>query len=136
MAGSPSVVLDGHLQGLAAHDRAVHLLLGQAAQVVGDILVGDLAASSRVMPLIISVRAEAEAMALAQPKVWNLASVMRLFSSSLKVSFRASPQAMEPTSADAVRVLDLPYVPGLRKWSLTLSVYSHILSPLLRIHGH
>ena len=55
-------------------------------------------ASSRVMPLIISVSAEEEAMALAQPKVLNLASLIRLFSSSLKESFRASPQAMEPTS--------------------------------------
>ena len=56
-------------------------------------------ASSRVLPLIISVRAEAEAMALAQPKVWNLASAIFPLSSTLKVSFSASPQAMEPTSA-------------------------------------
>jgi len=56
-------------------------------------------ASSSVIPLIISVSAEDEAMALAQPKVLNFASLIRLFSSSLKDSLRASPQAMEPTSA-------------------------------------
>ena len=55
-------------------------------------------ASSRVMPLIISVSAEEEAMALAQPKVWNLASAMRPSSSSLNIKRSASPQAREPTS--------------------------------------
>ncbi len=43
-----------------------------------------LAASSRVLPITISVSAEEEAMALAQPKVWNLASLMRPSSPSLK----------------------------------------------------
>ena len=33
---------DGLLQGLVAHDRAVHLLLRKPSQVPGDILVGDL----------------------------------------------------------------------------------------------
>jgi hypothetical protein len=37
-------------------------------------------------------------MALAQPKVWNLASATLPSSSSLKVSFKASPQARDPTS--------------------------------------
>jgi len=42
------------------------------------------AASSSVLPITISVRAEDEAMALAHPKVWNLASLILPFSSSLK----------------------------------------------------
>ena len=42
------------------------------------------AASSSVFPLTISVRAEAEAMALAQPNVWNFASTMRRPSPSLR----------------------------------------------------
>jgi len=33
---------DGGFKRLLAHDGAVHLLLGQAAQSVGDVLVGDL----------------------------------------------------------------------------------------------
>ena len=36
-------------------------------------------ASSRVIPLMISVSADEEAMALAQPKVWNLASAILSF---------------------------------------------------------
>ena len=51
---------------------------GRPPRYVGDVLVGDLrAASSSVLPLIISVRADEEAMALAQPKVLNLASSIR-----------------------------------------------------------
>ena len=84
-------------------------------------------ASSRVMPLTISVRAEAEAMALAQPKVLNLASLIRLFSSSLNVNLRASPQAMDPTSATPSGFSTSPTLRGFRKCSLTLSVYSHIV---------
>ena len=33
---------DGRLKGFLAHDRTVHLLLGQAAQGIGDVLVGQL----------------------------------------------------------------------------------------------
>ncbi len=39
---SPLVIGDGLFQGLPPHDRAVDLLLGQPAQIIGDILVGDL----------------------------------------------------------------------------------------------
>ena len=90
-----------------------------------------LAASSRVMPLIISVRAEAEAMALAQPKVLNLASSMWPLSSSLKVSLRASPQAMLPTRADAVGVFHLPDVAGVEEMVHDLvRIFPHEQNPL------
>jgi len=69
-------------------------------------------------------------MALAQPKVLNFASRIRLFSSSLKESLRASPQAMEPTSATPSGFSTSPTLRGLRKCSLTLSVYSHIINSL------
>ena len=49
------------------------------------------------MPLMISVSAELEAIALAQPNVRNLTSAILPFSSSLNVSFSASPQAALPT---------------------------------------
>ena len=41
-------------------------------------------ASSTVLPLMSSVSTEDEAMALAQPKVWNEASTMRSSSSTLR----------------------------------------------------
>ena len=37
----PAVAGDGGIQRLLAHHRAVHLLRGQAVEVVGDILVAD-----------------------------------------------------------------------------------------------
>lgn len=58
-----TVIGDGGLQGFAAHDRAVHLFRRQAVEVIGDVLIETLSASSSVMPLMISVSAEDEAMA-------------------------------------------------------------------------
>ena len=45
-------------------------------------------------PLIISVKADEDAIALAQPKVWNFASLIFLFSSSLKKSFKGVKKNM------------------------------------------
>jgi hypothetical protein len=81
-----------------------------------------LSASSTVLPLINSVSAELEAMALAQPKVWNLASTMRCSLSTLRKSLSASPQAMLPTSPTPSASGISPTLRGLRKNSLTLSV--------------
>src|SRR4030066_1712623 len=86
-------------------------------------------ASSRVIPLMISVRAEDEAMALAQPKVLNFASLILFFSSSLMLSLKASPQASDPTSPVPSGFSISPTFLGFRKWSFTLSVYSHIDNP-------
>jgi hypothetical protein len=46
-----------------------------------------------------SIRASDDAMALAQPNVWNFASAMRPALSSFAISRRASPQVMLPTVA-------------------------------------
>ena len=79
-------------------------------------------ASSSVMPLIISVRAEDEAMAEAQPNVWNFTSAMRsFFSSSLKASLRASPQASAPTWPTPSGFSIVPTLRGWWKWSRTFS---------------
>jgi len=61
----------------------MHLLIRKAAKITGNILV---AYSQRLVErpaLTSSVRAEELAMALAQPKVWNLAS--RILSLSLSI---------------------------------------------------
>ena len=84
-------------------------------------LVSFLASSNR-MPLSISVSTEEEAMAEAQPKVLNLASVITWFSSTLMLSRRASPQAMEPTLPTPSAPSISPTFLGLMKWSCTFSV--------------
>ena len=80
-----------------------------------------LEASSSVMPLIISVRAEDEAMALAQPKVWNFTSAMRPSLSSLNMSLSASPHARAPTSPTPSGFSIVPTLRGWWKWSSTFS---------------
>jgi hypothetical protein len=42
LVGLSQVAGDGFFQCLAAHHRAVHLLLRQTPQVAGDVVVGDL----------------------------------------------------------------------------------------------
>ena len=79
------------------------------------------AASSSVLPMIISVRIELDAIALPQPKVWNLASAMRPSSSSRKLRRRASPHAMEPTSPTPSGFSTAPTLRGFMKWSMTFS---------------
>ena len=60
-------------------------------------------------------------MALAQPNVWNLASVISSeVRSTLRKSFIASPQVMLPTSPMASASGISPTLRGLRKWSMTL----------------
>jgi hypothetical protein len=71
---------------------------------------------------MISVSAEEEAIALAQPKVWNLTSAIRPAESSLNMSLRASPQAMEPTRPTPSGSWMVPTLRGLRKWSITTSL--------------
>ncbi len=71
--------------------------------------------------MTISVSAELEAMALPQPKVWNLASAIRS-SSSLKVQPQRVAAGQGADLADAVGVSISPTLRGFRKWSLTLSV--------------
>ena len=74
------------------------------------------AASSTVMPITISVRMDELAMALAQPKVLNLASrILCVFSSILRKILRASPQVMLPTSASASASAISPTFRGFRK---------------------
>src|SRR4030042_1977214 len=94
-------------------------------------LLVTLAASSSVRPLIISVNTDDVPMALAQPNVLNFASAILPLSSSLKVSLRASPQAREPTSPTPSGFSTSPTFRGLKKWSLSFSVYSHMLSYLV-----
>ncbi len=67
-----------------------------------------------VFPITISVKADEEAIALAQPNVWNFTSAIRLSGPSLNISVRASPHASEPT-VPTPSGLDLTHVPGLRK---------------------
>jgi hypothetical protein len=74
--------------------------------------------------LIISVSTDDVPMALAQPKVLNFASAILPSSSSLKVSFRASPQAREPTSP--IRIFHFPDVPRIEKMVLKfIRVFPH-----------
>ena len=84
-----------------------------------------LAASSRVIPLTISVRADEEAMALAQPKVWNLASLI-----SVLVQLEGELQGVAAGDGahlgDAVRVLHFADIPGMEEMFHDFSVYSHI----------
>ena len=79
-------------------------------------------ASSSVMPLMISVNAELEAMAEPQPKVWKLASWMVSVSgSTFSIRRSASPQLSEPTSPTALASSSAPALRGLKKCSLTFS---------------
>ncbi len=80
------------------------------------------AASSTVLPLTSSVSTELEAMALAQPKVWNMASSMTPWSLIFRKSLSASPQARLPTSPTASGFSISPALRGLRKWSMTFCV--------------
>ncbi len=80
-------------------------------------------ASDTALPLTNSVSADALAIALAQPKVWNFTSAMRVFpASSFRKSFSASPQLMFPTSPMASASAISPTFLGWRKWSMTFSV--------------
>src|SRR4030042_414474 len=98
-------------------------------------LLVTLAASSSVIPFIISVNTDDVAIALAQPNVLNFASLILPFLSSLNVSFSASPQASDPTSPTPSGFSTSPTLCGLKKWSLTLSVYSHIFLPLTQFQS-
>ena len=71
--------------------------------------------------MTISVRALEEAMALAQPNVWNLASLIFPSSSSLNWNVSASPHASEPTVAVPSGWSIVPTFRGFRKWSIIFS---------------
>ena len=72
-------------------------------------------ASSTVLPMTISVSAELDAIALAQPNVWNFASAIRPSAPSLNWNCSASPQARDPTVAVPSGFSILPTFRGLRK---------------------
>ena len=65
--------------------------------------------------MTISVRAELDAMALAQPNVWNFASQIFLSGPSLNWNFSASPHASEPTVASPSGFSIVPTFRGFRK---------------------
>ena len=76
---------------------------------------------------MISVRAEDEAIADPQPKVWKWASRMTSVSgSTFSIRRRASPHWMEPTSPMPLASSSGPELRGLKKCSRTLSEYSHM----------
>ena len=53
----------------------MHLVLRQAAELFGDLLVGDGHRLARVLPMAISETMLETAIAAPQPNVWNLMSV-------------------------------------------------------------
>ena len=67
-----------------------------------------------VLPLIISVAMEEEAMALPQPKVSNFTSLMHVVL-DLQVHLHDVAALGVADLADAVGVLDLTHVPGMRE---------------------
>ena len=103
---------------------------------VVDVAFVIFSASSRVIPLIISVSAEEEAIALAQPNVWNYASAILPSLSSLNVSFNASPHASAPTLPTPSASSSTPTLRGLRKWSRTFQNSSTWSCPCYVCHGH
>ena len=71
-------------------------------------------AASSVMPLMISVSADEDAIAEPHPKVWKRASrIVSVSVSTFSISRRASPQAIDPISPTA---LASGRGPALRGW--------------------
>jgi hypothetical protein len=70
---------------------------------------------------MISVNAEEDATADAQPNVIKDASMILSFSFTFKYSFRASPQFNEPVSPMALAPSSSPTFLGFKKCSMTFS---------------
>jgi len=115
--------------GLHAHHEQCIFSSGDH-QKPGNILISDLSASSTVIPLTISVRADAEAIALAHPNVLNFASLIRLFSSTLKVNLRHHHRRSNPPQR-SIGIFHLPNCAGVKSVLYLICIFHIVTTPEL-----